>query len=192
MNERLYRFLKWTAVILTITWVGWAAYENFVLKKQPGEYARAAGARAFSDGNYEDALAQYDEAVASNPDLLLARAGQAETLIMLDRELEAVAIFDELLALQPDSARPWANRGIALDRLGRYQQALASYEKALAIDPEAGSGPGWLTRFLRNRPDKAPAVADRARYLREQLALPTSQRQLSDPNADARQRPYRE
>ncbi len=192
MGEGLYRFLKWTAIGLTVAWVGWAAWDNFLAGKEPGEYSYAAGERAFSDGHYEEALDNYDEALRLNPGLLPALAGRAQTLILLGRENEAVETFDELIAAEPDVAIHYANRGIALDRLGRHEDALASYERALSIDEEVGSGPNWLTRFLRNQPEKPPGIRERAEYIRAQLALPASDRVLSVPEADDAQRPYKE
>lgn len=192
MDERLYRFLKWTAILMALGWVLWAVYENFFLLKQPGEYTRSAASRAFSDGNYEEALAQYDEALAENPDLLAAMWGRAETLIMLGREREALEAYDDLIVIEPDNPIYFANRGIALDRMGRYTEALASYEKALTLDEEVGSGPNWLVRFLRNQPEKPPGIAERAGYLRQQLALPAEERVLSVPELDQQQRPYKE
>jgi len=85
----------------------------------------------------------------------------------------------------------YANRGIAKDTLGDYQGALADYEKALELEPEVAEGPGWLTRFLRNQPEKPPSVKDRARYLREQLAKPPAERLLRVPAEDAKQRSYK-
>jgi tetratricopeptide (TPR) repeat protein len=192
MDDRLYRFLKWTAIIMAAAWLGWAVYENFFLGKQPGEYKRAAASRSFSDGDYQQALDSYDEALRVNPDLSGAQWGRAETLIMLNREYEAVQIYDELIAQQPDVAANYANRGIALDRMGQYAEALASYETAISLDAETGDGPHWLTRLLRNQPDKPPGIADRAAYLREQLALPAEDRLLRVPEVDDAQRPYKE
>lgn len=192
MGDKLYRFLKWTAIGLTVAWIGWAAYDNFISGKEPGEYSYAAGERAFSDGNYEEALEGYDEALQLNPGLLPALSGRAQTLIMLDREIEAVEIYDELIAAQPDVAAHFANRGIALDRLGRHEEALASYERALSVDEEVGGGPNWLTRFLRNQPEKPPGIRERSDYIRGQLALPVSERVLSKPEEDDAQRPYKE
>ena len=111
MGEGLYRFLKWTAIGLTVAWVGWAAWDNFLAGKEPGEYSYAAGERAFSDGHYEEALDNYDEALRLNPGLLPALAGRAQTLILLGRENEAVETFDELIAAEPDVAIHYANRG---------------------------------------------------------------------------------
>jgi tetratricopeptide (TPR) repeat protein len=192
MDDRLYRFLKWTAIVMAVGWVVWAAYENFVLRKQPGEYARSAASRAFADGNYEEALAQYEQALRENPGLTSAMWGRAETLITLGQENEAVRAYDDLIIIEPDNAVYYANRGIALDRLGKFTAALASYEKALTLDNEVGSGPNWLVRFLRNQPEKPPGIAERAQYLRAQLALPAEERVLTVPEIDEQQRPYKQ
>ncbi len=191
MDERVYRFLTGTAVILTLAFAGWTVYGYFVESRSPGDYDYAAGAKYFADGEFSAAIRAYENTIAEVPDHYPARIGRAETLIMLGREHEAIAAYESLIAEHPHDARLYANRGIAYDRSGSHERALADYETALRLDAEAVEGPGWLTRFLRNQPEKPPAVADRARYLREQLALPQEQRLLSLPVRDAEQRPFK-
>jgi hypothetical protein len=48
-----------------------------------------------------------------------------------------------------------------------------------------------LTRFLRNQAERPPTIADRAAYLRAELAKPEGERRLRVPEVDARQRPYK-
>ncbi|MCP5420834.1 MAG: tetratricopeptide repeat protein [Gammaproteobacteria bacterium] len=192
MDEKLYRWLMRIALILTLAWLAWTLYDSFVRHAAPGDYAYHAGSNYFADGYYDKAIEEYDRALQEAPDHIPALRGRAETLIMLHREREALALYDELVALQPDNPRHYANRGIAHDRLGEYRKALADYEKSLSLDPEVGEGPGWLTRFFRNQPQKPPGIVDRARYLKHQLALPESQRLLSVPTMDEAQRPYKE
>ncbi len=185
MDERLYRFMKYTAVTMALAWIGWTIYDTFFARVEPGEYAYHAASNHFADRRYDRALVAYDQALQENPGYTPALRGRAETLIMLGREAEAITVYDQLIALQPDNAGHYANRGIAHDRLDQYEQALADYATALALDPKVGEGPGWLTRFLRNQPEKLPGIADRARYLQEQLALPPSERVLRVPELDA-------
>lgn len=191
MDERLYRFLKYTAVTMAVAWIGWTIYDTFLARTEPGEYAYHAATNHFADRSYDRALVDYDKALQENPGYTPALRGRAETLIMLDREPEAIEIYDQLIALQPDNAGHYANRGIAHDRLGHFEQALADYVTALALNPEVGEGPGWLTRFLRNQPEKVPGIADRARYIQEQLTLPAAERVLQVPEADASARPFK-
>lgn len=191
MGERLYRFLKYAAIFIAMTWVGWSVYHSFYISAKPGDYAYYAGSKYFADGYYEQALVEYDAALSENPTHIAAIRGRAETLIMLQREPEAIKIYTTLIALQPNDPGHYANRGIAYDRLGQHHKALAEYRQALGLDPSIGEGPGWLTRFLRNQPDRPPGIADRAGYLREQLALPPAERLLRVPDQDTAQRPYK-
>lgn len=191
MDDRLYRFLKYTAVVMALAWIGWTIYDTFFASAEPGEYAYHAATNHFADGQYDQALVEYAKALQVNPDYTPAMRGQAETLIMLDREPEAIMVYDQLIALQPDNAGHYANRGIAHDRLDQFEQALANYVTALALEPKVGEGPGWWTRFRRNQPDKVPGIADRARYLQEQLALPPAERVLRVPELDAAARPFK-
>ncbi len=198
MDERLYRFLKYTAIVMAIFWGGWEIYSHFFARSEPGDYAYQAGSKYFADGHYEQALKEYESALKKyesdpgvNPKYNHALRGRAETLIMLKQEYKALAIYDELIALEPDLAVNYAVRGLAHDRLGQHQKALADYQQAIKLDPEIGEGPGWLTRFLRNQQEKIPGIADRARYLQAQMELPESERVLSIPEQDEAQRPYK-
>lgn len=191
MTARSYRYLKYTAIVLTVAWVGWTLYGMWIAGSEPGDYAYHAGSNHFTDGNYPKALQEYEEALQTNPDHRAALRGRAETLIMLKRELEAIEIYNKLTTLEPNKAGYYANRGIAYDRIGNYKAALEDYEKAIRLDPEVGEGPGWLTRFLRNQAEKPPGIAERANYIKTQLALPASERALYTPDKDTSQRPYK-
>ena len=191
MDDRLHRFLKYTAVTLTVAFLGYGVYGYFVGSRLPGDYAHAAGSKFFADGQYAEALESYEDALTVAPKHYAARVGRAETLILLGREQDAIDAYDELIDEQPDEARLYANRGIAYDRTARHEAALANYQKALSLGADAVEGPGWLTRFLRNQAERPPGVAERARYLREQLALPENERVLALPEQDDAQRPYK-
>ncbi len=191
MDDPVYRFLRNLAIVLTLAWVGWSAWDAYRQDTGPGMVAYAAANRAFEDGEYKRALREYEAALAENPQLLDALRGKARTLMQLGRHEEALAAFDAAITREPGFGGTWANRGILHDRMGRYTQALADYEKALSLDPELADGPGWMTRFLRLQSEKPPTIADRARYLREQLALPEEQRLLRVPEEDAKQRSYK-
>lgn len=191
MDDRLYKTLKYTAIILTLLWVGWTIYDGMVVPRQPGEGTYTAANRAFEDGNYREALNFYEETLREIPGSIEALRGKARSLMQLGQLEESLAIFNKAIAQEPDFAATYANRGILYDRLGRHHQALADYEKALSLDPGLAEGPGFLTRFLRNQPEKPPTIADRARYLREQLEKPASERLLQVTEEDEKQRPYK-
>ena len=192
MDERLYRFLMVVAIALTVAWIGWSIYDSFFRQVGPGDSDYLAGETYFADRRYEEALQEYDAALADAPDHVHAWRGKARSLLQLGRHQEALSAFEEAIARDPEFAGSYANRGILYDRMGDHEKALADYERALVMDSSVAEGPGWMTRFLRLQPEKPPTVADRARYLREQLAKPESERLLHVPEADEAQRPYKQ
>jgi len=165
------------------------------LRCQPQDrYAQrmASAHRAFSDGDYRLARADFAAARIERADDREARFGEALALLQLGDHAGAERLFDALVA-DPDAdgaAYVLANRGILRDRAGRHEEALLDYEMALRLDPTLADGPGFMTRFLRNQVEHPPTIADRARYLRAELAKPPTERLLAVPAADARQRPY--
>ena len=122
---------------------------------------------------------------------MYAKRGKARSLMQLGHHYEALMTFNEVITLEPDFAASYANRGILHDRMGNYSAAIEDYEKALQLDPELADGPHWMTRFLRNQANRPPTIADRARYIRNQMDKPESERVLRIPQADNKQRPYK-
>ncbi len=85
-------------------------------------------------GQLQDALAQFDKAVALKPDYAEAYNNRALILQDLSRPDEALASLDRTLALTPDNARAQNNRGAVLQDLRRFEEALAAHDKALALN----------------------------------------------------------
>ena len=192
MNDRTYRILWVVALVLTVGWVGWSILDSFILGRAPGDTAYLDGETLFSDEHYERALAKYDEALAAAPGHAAARRGRARSLLQLGRLKDSLAAYDALVATEPELGANHANRGILLDRMGLHEEALAAYRKALELEPELAEGPNWLTRFFRLQPEKPPTIAERARYLAEQLSKPPEERRLRWPEKDAEQRSYKQ
>jgi tetratricopeptide (TPR) repeat protein len=188
----MYRFLKWTAITLAIAWGGWAIYESMISQRNPGDLPYLDANTLFEDGEYERALAKYDEALAIDSNHIHAMRGRASTLMQLVQSPQALAAFNTIISLEPDFGGNYALRGLLHDRMGRYEKAIADYEHALALYPEVAEGPHWLTRFLRKQPEKPPTIAERAAYLRAELAKPESQRVLRVPELDDKQRSYKQ
>ena len=192
MDKGLYQFLKWTAIVLTLAWVGWSFYDSMIGPRSPGDLAYLEGNNLFEDGEYARALAKYDEALSDDGNHLHALHGRALSLMQLGQSPQSLTAFNTVISLDPEFGAAYANRGVLHDRMGRYQQAIEDYERALALDPELAEGPHWLTRFLRNQPQKPPDIAERAVYLQQELAKPESERLLRILEIDAEQRSYKQ
>ncbi len=84
-------------------------------------------------GAPEQALADFDAALALAPGHPGASYNRGVALIKLGRYEDAVAANDAVLAVEPGHLTAWLNRGKALAQLNRYDEALTSYGEVLAI-----------------------------------------------------------
>lgn len=93
------------------------------------------GAALKGQGRLQEALAQFDAAITSNPGYVDAYSNRGVMLQELGRLEEALASFDKAIELKPDYAEANSNQGLALQELGQLDEAIASHRRALAINP---------------------------------------------------------
>lgn len=189
MSPRVNTFLKFFAIAGALLWLGYES-SGFFLDRPPGDGAYIAGNNLFKDGSYQRAAESYEVALDEDRDHLPALRGLANALIQLQRYQEAITVIERAIALDPDFGGHFAARGIANDHLGNYREAMADYETALRLDEQIDDGMLWLDRLLYNVQEAPPTVADRLAYLKAEMKKPESERVLSIPDVDTRQRPY--
>ena len=156
----------------------------------PADAAYLDGNAQFRQQDYSQAAASYQNALAEDPDHAPALRGLANSYVQLRRYDEGLAIIERAVELEPQNGGNYAIRGIILDHTGAHERAIADYEKSLELDPSVADGMPWLDRLLYNVQERPPTVADRLKYLKQQMALPEDQRVLRVPDADDQQRPY--
>jgi tetratricopeptide (TPR) repeat protein len=81
-----------------------------------------------------DARAQYDQAIAHDPELQAAWAGRAALSHHSGDTAAAIADLDRALELGDDAALRY-NRAVACRTLGRLADALADLDAAVSLDP---------------------------------------------------------
>ena len=99
-------------------------------------YQRAL-ARQFL-GRTDDAVADFDAAVAVNPQHIAARLRKAELLARVNRPEEARRAFDATVDAYPDNALVYNNRGDFLRSLGERDAAVQDFTRAIEKDPTFG------------------------------------------------------
>ena len=87
---------------------------------------------------YEEAVAQYEKALALRPDFAEVHYHLACALEKLDRRTDAAAHYERAIALKPDYAQPHNNLGNILRAQNRYAEAIAHFQQACAIKPDFG------------------------------------------------------
>lgn len=185
----VYNLLKWIAICGAVLWLGYEGYRHFA-GMGPGDVLYIDGNNLFKDGHYERAAGYFKSALEKNPEHGAAWRGLANSYVQLKRYDEALIAIEKAIKLDPDFGGNYALRGIIYDRSGRHRQAMADYEKSLTMNPEVADGMHWLDRLLYNVQETPPTVKDRLEYLKREFAKPASERVLSIPELDDKQRPY--
>ena len=185
----LYKFSKWVAICGGVAWIGFEFYRHFA-GMAPGDVSFVDGNNLFKDGRYERAAEYFKDTLEKNPQHGSALRGLANSNVQLKRYDEALSAIERAIQIDPEFGGNYALRGIIYDHAGRHRKALEDYERSLKMDPEVAEGMHWLDRLLYNVQEKPPTVADRLEYLKQQFALPQSERVLRMPVKDDKQRPY--
>ncbi|BAQ17225.1 tetratricopeptide repeat protein [Methyloceanibacter caenitepidi] len=101
------------------------------------------GAAAMLRGQYDRAVALYDEAVGT-PDVskfvlasIYSDRGVAKW--RMKQTKEAIDDFNESIQLAPDNAIVYNNRGNALMDLGHPEEAIKDFDRAIVLDPNYGA-----------------------------------------------------
>ena len=104
----------------------------------PDEVAQSlmsAGVTAMQRGDYDAALKEFDQVIASTPDFAEGWNRRA-TLYYLTGDLElSLADITKTLELEPRHFGALSGRGLVYTQLGELDRALDAFEAALAVNP---------------------------------------------------------
>ncbi len=84
---------------------------------------------------YEKAIADYDRAIALDPNDANAYHNRGLAYRNINEYHKAIADYDRAIALDPDYRNAYHNRGLTYYNLNEYQKAIADYDRAIALDP---------------------------------------------------------
>lgn len=93
------------------------------------------GSVLFGMKRYEEALADFNEAIRLDPANASAYANRGYTYLALGHIEQADSNFDKAITLEPGFAKAYVGRGSALNELGSCKEALAEFDKALELEP---------------------------------------------------------
>ena len=92
-------------------------------------------------GKPEEAIVQFDRALALNPDYFRAYQNKGAALLALRRDAEAALTEDACLRIKPSFAPAHFVKARALFNLSCFEPALASVKTGLSLAPD--HAPGW-------------------------------------------------
>jgi tetratricopeptide (TPR) repeat protein len=135
-------------------------------------------------GQLDQAIADIDRAIVSNPRSSSARHDRGAVLSQQGHFVEAVVEYGEALRLNPKDPGSYTGRGIAFANLKQFDRAIADHDEAIRLDPndanayfQRGSLRGMmrdheaalpdLDKAIRLGPGLAPAYINRSNVLCE-------------------------
>jgi tetratricopeptide (TPR) repeat protein len=117
------------------------------LHQQAGSYNNR-GVLLFDAGMLEEALRDFDQAIAVQGDLAAAHVNRGYTLIAMQRWGDSIPSFDRGIELgAPEPARAHFNRAVAHEEAGHIREAYQDYLKASELNPLWEEPKRELARF---------------------------------------------
>ncbi len=83
----------------------------------------------------DDAIADYDQAIAINPKDFNAFNSRGKAYVAKGDSSRAIMDFTQAIQFGPSYVEAYDNRGLSNEVLGRRAEALADFRKAQSIDP---------------------------------------------------------
>lgn len=119
---------------------------------------------AKDSGNYDAALALFQEILAENPTVTTAYLGIGDIYIVKKDYDKAEPAYGRAAKLEPRNFDAQYGWGLALQMLNRFVEAIRAYQRALTIDPDSvKANLNMATTYLQmNEPQSAVTFAERA------------------------------
>ena len=92
---------------------------------------------AKQSGDYQTALAMFQEILAENPTVTTAYLGIGDVYLDLKDYDKAEPAYERAAKLEPRNFDAQFGHGLALQMLNRFVEAVRAYHRALTIDPES-------------------------------------------------------
>ena len=138
----------------------------------------SVGKRKLKQEDYQGAIAEFDKALAANPNDINSLYARSLANFDLQNFTAAISDLDRVIELNPNDAVAYYSRGNSYDSLEDYQSAIADLDEAIRLDPQFASAYNNRGSSYYNLGDYQNAIADldEAIRLNPQFAVAYSNR----------------
>lgn len=100
------------------------------------DHEKQQGDEAFRLGAFKTAIDRYTQAIALDPDFLVAYSNRSAAYLKNSEKSKALRDAEKTIALDPHYAKGYSRLAAALHALKRWEQAKDAYHKVLELDAE--------------------------------------------------------
>jgi tetratricopeptide (TPR) repeat protein len=111
-------------------------------------------------GNYDQAIADHDAALALNPQFAEGYHNRGGAYYEKDQLDRAMADYNEALRLKPQLSESYLDRGSVWARKGEHDRAIADYSEALRLNPQIADAYSLRAGVWYTKSDYHRAIAD--------------------------------
>jgi len=136
-------------------------------------------------GHIEESIAKFREAIAADPQHMVARAALGELLLKIRRDDEAINVFRAALAKNPEYSLAWYELAFALRVKGRMPDAVDAYQRYIKLRPADPDPYYGLARALQRLGKREAALKAYQTYVQMEKR-PTEQKWIDLATAEIR------
>jgi len=121
-------------------WKNGIIFWSYVIEKEPQSVPMAycnRGVTYKTMGHLNEAIRDYDKAIALNPSFAKAYYNRGVALNGTGRADKAIADFDRTITLDPFHVNAYNQRGLLREKMGFRDKAVSDYNKAIDSDPNS-------------------------------------------------------
>jgi tetratricopeptide (TPR) repeat protein len=127
------------------------AYQQAIREGMEALARLGLGELRLAAGQPQDAIGEFELALAGKPSLAAAHMGLGHALAMLERNEEALEHYQRTLELRPRLPEAEFALGFVLARMGRLKEAESRYRRALVLRPDFAAAWMNLGSLLREQ-----------------------------------------
>jgi len=128
-----------------------------------GETAYQRGSEYLQQGDYDQAIRAFSEALELTPRSANAYSNRGLAHTQKRQYDKAIADFNEALKIDPKSTDTLRYRGFAYVQQGQYDQAISDYTKALEINPKSADAYHYRALAYQRKGQYDEAISDYTR-----------------------------